>query len=98
MSLTDLPASCWCRMETICASENLFFFIIEPFKLENFSNLEWSNFGGAYTGRRISIWLFVFNFNFIFSIGQRFRAGHYKISHLQQYLLVVRQFDNSQHS
>jgi hypothetical protein len=27
------------------------------------------------SGRRISIWLFVVNFNFIFSIGQRFRAG-----------------------
>ena len=36
-------------METICASVNLFFFIIEPFKLENFSNLQWSNFRGAYT-------------------------------------------------
>jgi hypothetical protein len=33
---------------------------------------------------------FVVNFNFIFSIGQRFRAGRYKISHLQQYLSVVR--------
>jgi hypothetical protein len=40
------------------------------------------------SGRRISIWLFVVNFNFIFSIGQGFRAGHYKISHLQQYLPV----------
>jgi len=40
------------------------------------------------SGRRISIWLFVVNFNFIFSIGQRFRAGRYKISHLQQYLSV----------
>jgi ABC-type uncharacterized transport system permease subunit len=43
-----------------------------------------------FSGRRISIWLFVVNFNFIFSIGQRFRAGRYKISHLQQYLPVVR--------
>ena len=41
------------------------------------------------SGRRISIWLFVVNFNFIFSIGQRFRAGRYKISHLQQYLFVI---------
>ena len=39
---------------------------------------------------RITIWLFVVNFNFIFSIGQRFRAGRYKISHLQQYLPVRR--------
>jgi hypothetical protein len=44
------------------------------------------------SGRRVSIWLFVVNFNFIFSIGQQFRAGHYKISHLQQALPVVRQF------
>lgn len=42
------------------------------------------------SGRRISIWLFVVNFNFIFSNGQQFRAGRYKISHLQQYLSVVR--------
>jgi hypothetical protein len=42
--------------------------------------------------RRVSIWLFVVNFNFIFSIGQRFRAGRYKISHLQQYLPVVGNF------
>ena len=42
------------------------------------------------SGRRISIWLFVVNFNFIFSIWQRFRAGRYKISHLQQYLSVMR--------
>lgn len=34
------------------------------------------------SGRRISIWLFVVNFNYIFSIGQRFRSGRYKISHL----------------
>ena len=39
---------------------------------------------------RISIWLFVVNFNVIFPIGKRFRAGRYKISHLQQYLSVVR--------
>jgi len=40
------------------------------------------------SGRRVSIWLFVVTFNFIFSIEQRFRAGRYKISHLQQYLPV----------
>ena len=47
------------------------------------------------SGRRISVWLFVVNFNFIFSIGQRFRAGHYKISHLQQYLPVVGNFNHT---
>ena len=26
------------------------------------------------SGRRVSIWLYIVNFNFIFSIGQRFRA------------------------
>ena len=35
---------------------------------------------------------FVANFNFIFSIGQQFRAGRYKIPHLQQYLPVVSHF------
>lgn len=36
-------------METIWASVNLFFFIIDTFKLENISNLKWPTFGGAYT-------------------------------------------------
>jgi hypothetical protein len=42
-----------------------------------------SGFGG-----RISIWLLVFILYFYFFIGQQFRAGHYKISNLQQYLPV----------
>jgi len=42
--------------------------------------------------RQTNIFFFVVNFNFIFSIGQRFRAGRYKISHLQQYLPVVGNF------
>ena len=42
------------------------------------------------SGRRVSIWFFVVNFNFIFSFGQQFRAGRNKISHLQQYLPVRR--------
>jgi hypothetical protein len=37
-------------------------------------------------GGRNAAGLLLVNFNFIFSIGQRFRAGRYKISHLQQYL------------
>jgi hypothetical protein len=41
-------------------------------------------------GQTSSIWLFVVNFNFIFSIGQRFWAERYKISYLQQYLPVLR--------
>jgi len=43
------------------------------------------------SGRGVSIWLFVVNFNFIFSIRHRFWAGRYKIYHLQQYLPVMRQ-------
>ena len=39
------------------------------------------------SGRRICL-AFVVNLKFIFSIGQRFRTGRYKISHLQQYLIV----------
>jgi hypothetical protein len=37
-------------------------------------DVETSLFASLYfsSGRRISIWLFVVNFNFIFSIGQRF--------------------------
>jgi hypothetical protein len=46
------------------------------------------------SGRRVSIWLFVVNLNFIFSMGQRLQAGRYKISHLQQYLLVGGNFQN----
>ena len=38
-------------------------------KLRLFASLYFSS------GRRVSIWLFVVNFNFIFSIGQQFRAG-----------------------
>ena len=49
------------------------------------------------SGRRISIWLFVVNFNFIFSIGQWFRAGRYKISHLQQYLSVRQNLLSAHH-
>jgi hypothetical protein len=37
-----------------------------------------------FSGRRISVWLFVVNFNFIFSIGQQLRAERYTIFHLQQ--------------
>jgi hypothetical protein len=39
-------------------------------------------------GSTFNVQLFVVNFNFSFSIGLRFRAGHYKISAQQQALLV----------
>jgi hypothetical protein len=35
------------------------------------------------------MWLFVVNFNIRFSIGQRFRVGHYKIPTQKQALPVV---------
>jgi hypothetical protein len=40
------------------------------------------------SSRRVSIWLFAVNFNFIFSIGQRRQTGRYKMPAQQQALLV----------
>ncbi len=51
--------------------------------------LIFSNAISSSPGSTFNVQLFVVNFNFSFSIGLRFRAGHYKIPAQQQALAVV---------
>ncbi|MBN8880675.1 MAG: glycoside hydrolase family 92 protein, partial [Sphingobacteriales bacterium] len=54
ISLMDMPASCFFKIEMICVSVNRTFFIIDPFKLEIFSNTGWATFGEPYSSAEAS--------------------------------------------